>query len=105
MSIFKPGNHLDNTPQQIHTVIGQAAVLDLLLQAEGIGFATFAEQPADIVDDAPTYTLSFRLDQHETTVFRYEVAPHILEQDEQLKNFMSLWEAVHKYAPLRNAAE
>ena len=83
--------------RQEQRVIDQTAVLNLLVQAEQIGFAEFQEKSSVIADDAPILSLTIRFEAFDKTVWRYWLTP--AREDQQTHNFLELWRAIHSHAP------
>lgn len=97
--IATPAKSYADERRQEHVAIGQTAVLDLLLLAERLGFATFAAQPEVLVDDAPTYIVYIGFARLDKIVMKRGPLACTPEDFPQWHDFSTLWDAIHAAAP------
>ena len=91
--------HLVNERRQEQVVIGQDAVIRLLLKTEEIGFTRFQDSYSSPILDLPLYRIYLRFGNDNKTVDTDHLKISPYESSMDLKGFCELWEAIHQQAP------
>jgi hypothetical protein len=86
--------------EQVH--IGQDAVLELLLQAESLGFYKFLPSYQAGISNRGRYFISIRFGELDVSVDAYGADWMATEEHDEMKRFMQLWNAIHQFAPFRS---
>jgi hypothetical protein len=85
--------------RQEQVQIGVEVVLELLLKAEQLGFHSYQHSYNSNVDDLPSYLISVRFGDADTTVNAHGAGWLVREGNVDMKGFAELWNQIHQYAP------